>query len=396
MAIRPISWPALKDWRKVLVRTWKEAGDDNVGLLAAGVAFYAFLAFVPLLAATVLVYGLMAEPETVAAHIRQLFGVLPEDAAALIGDQLRSMTDSPDSAKGWSLAVAIALAIYGASKGSGAIVTALNIAYEVKESRSFVRATLLSLLMTVGALLVLVIAAAGISVMGWVGSLFPGFPGWVHSLLQLLLWAVAAAAVGLGLALVYRYAPNRPGAPWAWVTPGSAAATLLWLAGSLGFGLYVSNFGNYNATYGSLGGVVVFLTWLYLSAYIVLMGGEMNSELERQQAKEAGLTAKPAAVEAVEAEGAEPSCLASQRRRRSGPSRRSASSSPAGLRADARQLPFRRHARPTGKIVLSGMVNRHRLWGGDSARGIDRQAYRNPHYPSQLGGSCLGLEVRPW
>jgi membrane protein len=302
MAIQPVRWPALKDWRDVLVRTWKEAGDDNVGLLAAGVAFYAFLAFVPLLAATVLVYGLAAEPETVAEHIRQLFGVLPEDAAALIGDQLRSMTESPDAAKGWSLVVAIALAVYGASKGSGAIVTALNIAYEVKESRGFIKSTLLSLLMTVGALVVLVIAAAGISVMGWVEAFFPGFPAWAHDLFRILFWAVAVVAVGFGLAAVYRYAPNRPDAPWVWISPGSASATLLWLAASLGFGFYVSQFGNYNATYGSLGGVVVFLTWLYLSAYIVLMGGEMNSELERQQAKEAGLPARPAA--AAEAEGA--------------------------------------------------------------------------------------------
>jgi membrane protein len=306
MAIQPVRWPALKDWRDVIVRTWKESGDDNVGLLAAGVAFYAFLAFVPLLAATVLVYGLAAEPETVAEHIRQLFGVLPEDAAALIGDQLRSMTESPDAAKGWSLVVALALAIYGASKGSGAIVTALNVAYEVKESRGFIKSTILSLAMTVGALLVLVIAAAGISLMGWVEAFFPGFPAWTHKAFQILFWAVAVAAVGLGLAAVYRYAPNRPDAPWVWISPGSAAATLLWLAGSLGFGFYVSSFGNYNATYGSLGGVVVFLTWLYLSAYIVLMGGEMNSELERQQAKEAELPQQPTAVTTVGEATAEP------------------------------------------------------------------------------------------
>jgi membrane protein len=295
MAIQPVRWPALKDWRDVLVRTWKEAGDDNVGLLAAGVAFYAFLAFVPLLAATVLVYGLAAEPQTVADHIRKLFGVLPRDAAALIGDQLKSMTESPDAAKGWSLVVAIALAVYGASKGSGAIVTALNIAYEVKESRGFIKSTILSLAMTVGALVVLVIAAAGISVMAWVEAFFPGFPAWAHDVFRILFWAVAVVAVGFGLAAVYRYAPNRPDAPWVWISPGSASATLLWLAASLGFGFYVSQFGNYNATYGSLGGVVVFLTWLYLSAYIVLMGGEMNSELERQQAREAG-PAGPAAA----------------------------------------------------------------------------------------------------
>ncbi|HEX8621085.1 MAG TPA: YihY/virulence factor BrkB family protein [Allosphingosinicella sp.] len=302
MAIQPVRWPALKDWRQVLARTWKEAGDDNVGLLAAGVAFYGFLAFVPMLAATVLVYGLAAEPETVAEHIRALFGVLPEDAAALIGDQLRSMTETPAAAKGWSLAVAIALAVYGASKGSGAIVTALNVAYEVKESRGFIKSTLLSLAMTVGALVVLVIAAAGISVMGWAEAFFPDVPAWAHTLFKLLFWAVAVVAVGFGLAATYRYAPNRPDAPWVWISPGSAAATLLWLLASLGFGVYVSNFGNYNATYGSLGGVVVFLTWLYLSAYIVLMGGELNSELERQQAIEAGLAERPAAAaEAAEA-----------------------------------------------------------------------------------------------
>ena len=132
--------------------------------------------------------------------------------------------------------------------------------------------------MTVGALVVLVIAAAGISVMGWVEALFPSFPGWAHTLLQILFWGLAVVAVGFGLAAVYRYAPNRPDAPWVWISPGSFAATLLWLAASLGFGLYVSSFGNYNATYGSLGGVVVFLTWLYLSAYIVLMGGERRQD----------------------------------------------------------------------------------------------------------------------
>ena len=289
MAIPSIKWPPPAEWRDVLVRSWRESSDDNVSFLAAGVAFYAFLAFVPLLASVVLVYGLAAEPATVAEHIRKLFEILPPDAASVIGDQLKSLTETPRNSKGWSLVVALAIAVYGASKGSGAIVTALNIAYEVKESRSFIRGTLLSLAMTVGALFVLVIAAIAISAMGWVEALFPRFSSLAHGVFQALFWAGAVVVVALGLALVYRYAPNRPDAPWAWVTPGSAAATLLWLAASIGFGLYVSHFGDYNATYGSLGGVIVFLTWLYLTAYIVLMGGEMNSELERQQ------TGQPAA-----------------------------------------------------------------------------------------------------
>jgi membrane protein len=211
------------------------------------------------------------------------------------------MTESPDGAKGGALAVAIAIAIYGASKGAGAIVTALNIAYEVKDERGFIQSTILSLAMTVGALAVLAVAVGAVAAMGWVEALFPGLPYWGHTVLRLLSWGFATVMAGLGAAAVYRFAPNRPDAPWVWISPGSAAATLFWLAASLGFGLYVSRFGNYNATYGSLGGVVVFLTWLYLSAYILLIGGEFNSELERQQAPPEGPPPTPAADEREEA-----------------------------------------------------------------------------------------------
>jgi membrane protein len=282
MAIQKTGRPAASEYWDLIVRTWREASEDNVGFLAAGVAFYAFLAFVPLLASVVLVYGLVADPPTVAQHIGKLFASLPRDAAALIADQLKSLTASPKTTTGLSLAVALGLAIYGASKGASGIVTALNIAYEVKETRSFVRTMALSLAMTVGGLLVMLLAAAAIAFTAAVEKLLPGAPGLVHFLVRLVSWLVAAAVVSLALALTYRYAPNRPGAAWRWITPGSAAASLVWLLVSLGFGLYVSHFGNYNATYGSLGGVVVFLTWLYLSAYVLLMGGELNAEMEKE------------------------------------------------------------------------------------------------------------------
>lgn len=284
MAIKPIEWPASSEWRQVLMRTWKESGDDNVGLLAAGVAFYGFLAFVPLLASVVLTYGLIADPQTVAAHIETLASTLPREAAAIIADQLHAITGDDSAAHGLGLLIAIAIAIYGASKGAAAVVTALNVAYEVQEARGYIARTALSLTMTVGMMAVVLAAALAISGFAFVEHLLPFSSPLVHTALQILFFALAACVIGLSLALIYRYAPNRPDAPWAWITPGSAAATILWLVASLGFGLYVSNFGNYNATYGSLGGVVVFLTWLYLTAYIVLMGGELNSELERQQA----------------------------------------------------------------------------------------------------------------
>ena len=305
MAIDPVSWPAAAEWRAVLTRTWKEAGDDNVGFLAAGIAFYAFLAFVPLLAAVVLVYGLAADPQTVAAHIGKLFATLPRDAAALIADQLKSLTSSPQSTKGISLAVALALALYGASKGAGGVVTALNIAYGLKEDRGFLKTTLLTLAMTVGGLLVILLAVGAISVSAFVEHLLPFSSPVVHFAVQALAWAVAVAAVAIGLAAVYRFAPNRPEAPWVWVSPGSAAATLLWLVGTAAFGLYVSHFGSYNKTYGSLGGVVVFLTWLYLTGYVVLLGGELNSELEKEQAAEAAGKARSPVAKA-QAAGAAP------------------------------------------------------------------------------------------
>ena len=284
MNINPVEWPALSEWAQVLKRTWKEAGDDNVGLLGAGVAFYLFLAFVPLLASVVLTYGLIAEPETVASHIQALARTLPQEAAAIIGDQLKAITGGESSGHGFGLLLAIGIALYGASKGATAIVTALNIAYEVKETRGFIARTALALAITIGMVAMLLVAALSISAVSFIEHLLPFSSPILHVVLQIISVVVAAAIVSGGIALVYRYGPDRPNAPWTWITPGSAVATLLWILASIGFSLYVSNFGNYNATYGSLGGVIVFLTWLYLTGYIILLGGELNSELERQQA----------------------------------------------------------------------------------------------------------------
>ncbi len=280
-AATPAELPA-SDWKAALRRTWKEAGDDNIGLIAAGVAFYAFLAFVPLLGALVMSYGLVAEPASVVRHVQALTRLMPADAARLVGEQLLAIVQSSGGRTGFGLIVALLLSLYGAMKGAGAIVTALNIAYEVKEARGFVRRTLVTAGMTLGAVGALLLAMLAVSAMGLVERLLPFSGPAAHLLVQLLLWAAAAAGVSLFVAAVYRYAPNRPTAPWRWISPGSIAATITWLLGTLAFGLYVSRFGNYNATYGSLGAVVVLLTWLYLSGYVLLMGAELNSELEKK------------------------------------------------------------------------------------------------------------------
>lgn len=281
-ADKPSDIPA-RGWKQIAVRAYRESNGDNISLIAAGVAFYAFLAFVPLLAAMVLTYGLVAEPASVVDHMQALTNAMPAEAAGIIGEQLKSVVLTAGSKKGIGLLIAIALSLYGAMKIATSIMTATNIAWDVEETRSFVKRSLLALVFTMGAVLALVIAIGAISVLGFIEHLLPTASPIAHTLLKILFWIPAAAAVSLGIAILYRYAPNRrPKPPWRWISPGSVVATLLWLAATLAFGFYVTNFGSYNATYGSLGAVIVFLTWLYLTAYILLMGAELNAEVERQ------------------------------------------------------------------------------------------------------------------
>ena len=279
----PFDVPAA-GWKAVLLRTWREAGDDNVSLLAAGVAFYGFLAMVPLLGSIVLSYGLVADPATVMEHIRSLTSVMPADAARLIGEQLLNVVTTSEGKKGFGLLLALGLALYGAMKGAGAVITALNVAYEQKETRGFVRVNLVTLAITVGAVLLAIGAMIAVAALGHLDTLLPGAPAVVLMLGKIASYAVLGAGGAAAAATLYRYAPDRDAARWVWLTPGSVAVTLLWLALTLGFGTYVANFGSYDATYGSLGAVIVLLTWLYLSAYILIMGAELNAELEHQTA----------------------------------------------------------------------------------------------------------------
>jgi len=273
-----------RGWWSVLKRAWKESGEDHLEMLGAAVAFYAFSALVPLLTAFVLTYGLVAEPSSVVQHMQTLTNVMPAESAGIIGEQLQSMTDTAGTKTGFALVIALAIALYGASKGATSVMTALNMAYETKETRGFVKRTAMAIGLVAGAVLVMLLAILAFSAMNFVEQLMPSFGGFGHFVVQALSFALAAAAVVTLLAVIYRYGPDRPDAKWRWITPGSVLATVVWLVATLGFGFYVSNFGNYNATYGSLGAVIVFLTWLYLSAYIVLLGAEVNAVLEQDVA----------------------------------------------------------------------------------------------------------------
>jgi membrane protein len=273
-------------WRDIVIRTWNESSSDNIGLISAGVAFYGFLAFVPTLAALVLCYGLFADPSTIASHLQSLFRLLPEEAARLIGEQLLSVTSSGAGKKGFGLLLSLLLSIYGAMNGASAIITAVNIAYDEEEKRSYFKLTGLACLITIGLLFAGIIAIFAIAALAFLEHFLPAMPDIVITITRLGFWLLAALAASMILSVIYRYAPDRHRAQWRWLTPGSVLATAGWLIVSLGFGIYASHFGNYGATYGALSAVVVTLMWLYLSAYILILGAELNSEIEHQTAED--------------------------------------------------------------------------------------------------------------
>lgn len=273
-------------WKDVLLRTWKQSSEDNISLVAAGVAFYGFLALVPLLGAVVLTYGIAADPQTVLSNMKSLTSVLPADVAKLIGDQLMGVVQTSGGKKGLGLLLALGVALWGARNAATSIITALNIAYEEEETRSTVRLNLMALGITAGGVLISVAALLAITALGYLGKLLPHLPGFLlvaGKVLSYLLLLLGAAA---GAATLYRYAPARRKAKWVWITPGSIFAALAWVLLTFGFGFYVAHFGNYNKTYGTLATVVILVTWLYLSAYVFLLGAELNSELEHQTVKD--------------------------------------------------------------------------------------------------------------
>jgi membrane protein len=276
----PGAWQMLRrDWKAIAVRTWQEIGNDNVSLLAAGVAFYSFLAFVPMLAAVVLIYGLVADPAEAAEHAQVLLRILPADAAQIVGDQLSKVSDTPTGRTAFGLALAILLALYGAMRAATSIIGALNAAYGRHETRGFFKTTLISFTFTAGTAIVGVIAILAIGAMSLIGTLIWLPPGSAE-LAVALPWIAVAVIAMLLIGCAYRYGPDRPPVPWRWLLPGVVLASCGTLLATYLFGFYVSNFGGYNATYGALGTVVSFLMWLYLSAFLVLVGAELNSEVE--------------------------------------------------------------------------------------------------------------------
>jgi membrane protein len=280
LAKRPSDIPR-SGWIDITLRVKNEIAQDNLSMLAAGAAFYGLLALFPSVAAIVSLYGLFTDPQTVAEHIQVLQGIVPDEASSIINDQLLQVTTANEGALGFGAIVAFLLALWSSSKGVKSLMTALNVVYDENEKRGFFRLNVVALLLTVTILFVVLISLAAVAVLPALVDRL-GLPPVLEGLLRWLRWPLLAAIAVAATATLYRYAASRARPQWSWVIYGAITATVLWLLGSGLLSWYVSNFGSYNETYGSVAAVVVLMMWFYLSAYFVLVGGEVNAEMEHQ------------------------------------------------------------------------------------------------------------------
>jgi membrane protein len=272
-----------KGWKAIAKRSAKEVKQDQVPLLAAGVAFYTLLSLFPAIIAGVSIYGLVADPETVRDQIDRLAQRLSPETATILTQQIRQVTSGAGGALGVATVIGILTALWSASSGMKALITGVNLAYDETESRKFVKLRGLAIVLTLGAMVLLAVAGATIAGFPPIADNLPTVLQWVVSILR---FVVLGALLIAGLAVLYRYAPDRDEPKWTWVSWGSGIATLLWILASIGFSVYVNSFGNYNKTYGALAGIIILMFWLYLTAVIVLVGAELNTEMELQTAKD--------------------------------------------------------------------------------------------------------------
>jgi membrane protein len=279
-ADKPQDIPA-KGWKDIAVRVKESLRDDQVSLLAAGVAFFTLLALAPALAAVVSLYGLVTSPAEASRQIADFTTALPSDARSLIGDQLKTVAGGGGGGLGLALIISVLLSLWAASGGMKQLIGAVNVAYDETETRKFLRLRGLALLFTIGMIVMFVATLGLLAILPAVVNSSAG-----QVVANIVRWPLLAVLMAAALAVLYRYAPDRDEPKLRWVSWGAGIATVLWVIGSVLFAVYVSNFGKYNETYGSLGAVVVLLLWLYLSAFIVLLGAEINAEMELQTAKD--------------------------------------------------------------------------------------------------------------
>ena len=270
-------------WKDILWRVYASINDNRLLAVAAGVVFYSLLAIFPAIAAFVSLYGLVADASTIDSHLSLAAGIFPAGAVDILHEQITRLTAKTDAKLGLGFVTGLAIALWSANAGMKGIIDALNVVYDEKEKRSFVKLNLLSLLFTLVAIFSLIIALAAVVIAPIVFSAV-GLSSLQGLAIAALRWPLLLVLAAIALAAIYRYGPSRTEARWQWLSFGSVAAAVAWLIGSVLFSWYISHFGAYNATYGSLGAAVGMMMWMWISAIVILLGGELNAEIEHQTA----------------------------------------------------------------------------------------------------------------
>ena len=283
-ASSPREIPA-KGWRAIAKRVVTELKRDHVSLLAAGVAFKGLLALFPAIIAAMSIWGLVASPEQMTQQLSRFLTALPEDAASLVEQQMTSVAESDPGTLSMALVIAVVIALWSASGGTAGLIEGCNAAYNEVDQRAFPVKRGLALLFTLGAIVFLAVTVGLIAVLpAIIGGLGLGQAGEIA--VRVGQWLLLAATIVGALATIYKYGPDRDRPQMRWVSWGAAIAAVLWLIGSAGFTFYVESFGDFDRTYGAFGGIIVLMLWLFLSSFIVLLGAEINAEIERQTARD--------------------------------------------------------------------------------------------------------------
>ncbi len=275
----------MAEWKQILLRVKNEIASDHISVVSAGIAFYALLSVFPALAALISIAGLVLDPADIVSQLDTVMGLIPESAGAVLQEQVLKVISGDETATGLVAVFGVAIAIYGAMKGVMTLMEGLNIAYDEEETRGFIKLYLSALLLTVCSILGLAVGIALLIVLPSVIAFLPLSPA-LGTAAEWLKWPVMAVLTMIGLAAIYRFGPSRADPKWRWVSVGAVAATILWILGTAAFSLYVQNFDDYTETYGTLGGVIMLLTWMWLSAFIVLAGAELNAEIEQQTSED--------------------------------------------------------------------------------------------------------------
>ena len=270
-------------WKDILWRTYEEFNDDRLLAIAAGVVFFGLLAVFPAVTALVSSYGLFADPSTIGANLQTLAVMLPEGSFQIVQDQIARVLEKGSSALGWTFLFGLVLALWSANAGVKAVIDALNVVYDEREKRSFIGLNLLSLSFTIGGIAALLLMVSAVVAFPLALD-YLALPPDSRLIVSLARWPLMFVVLLTALAILYRFGPSRRAPRWEWLSIGTLLAAVLWIAGSAGLSWYLSNFGDYNATYGSLGAAIGLMMWMWMSAIIMLFGAELNSEIEHQTA----------------------------------------------------------------------------------------------------------------